>query len=502
MLDLLLIHPGGKKQVYQSLAEQLTAIEPPLWCALLAQFPRRLGNSVQILDTNALNLSPQETAARVAELSAQLVAVVVYGHQPSASTQHMPAAGAICSAIKAINPKQKLLMVGGHVAALPERTLREEAVDFVCSGEGPKTVAELLRALQSGGKDLSAVPDLYYYEGSEIVKTAPAALIQDLDQAMPEPTWDLLPMHLYRAHNWHGFGLPSRQPYASIYTSLGCPYHCSFCCIQAPFKTGELASGFKPNVNSYRFWGADRVLATIDRLVKVYGVRHLKIADEMFILNERHVNALCEKLIERKYDLNLWAYARIDTIKFEQLPLLKRAGFNWLAIGIESASEQVRKDVAKPFHEKSVEQTIQKIQEAGIHVIANYIFGLPEDDEKSMQQTLDLALNLNTEFSNFYCAMAYPGSELYRQAISDERPLPKSWSAYSQHSRDSFPLRTKTLSPFEVLDFRDQAFQTYFSRPEYQSMMAERFGESARDEIRAMLEIPMIRSHRETADLK
>lgn len=529
MLDLLLVHPGGQQQVYQSLARELTAIEPPVWCGFIAGYARRFGYSVKILDTNAEGLTPENTSRKVAELSPRLVSVVVYGHQPSASTQHMPAAGAIARAIKDRVPEQKVLMVGGHVAALPERTLQEEAVDFVSSGEGPKTVAALLEMLKVGADDWSRVPDLWYRknvppspcllppEGGEdsatkkdgsaalfggkgegvIRYTFPAALIQDLDCEMPEPAWDLLPMHRYRSHNWHAFGLTDRKPYASIYTSLGCPYRCHFCCIQAPFKAGEKALGYKPSVNSYRLWSADRVLATIDHLVERYGVRHLKIADEMFILNEGHVNAICEKLIERDYGLNIWAYARVDTIKLEQLPILKRAGFRWLALGIESANEHVREDVAKPFCQESIRKTIQQIQDAGIYVIANYIFGLPEDTLETMQETLDLAMELNTEFANFYCAMAYPGSAIYEQALREGRPLPKTWAGYSQHSKDAFPLPTKTLSSCEVLEFRDKAFVCYFSRLAYQAMIERKFGVRARQEIEAMLAIPMERAHPE-----
>ena len=63
-------------------------------------------------------------------------------------------------------------------------------------------------------------------------------------------------MDRYRAHNWHCFGGIDRQPYAALYTTLGCPYRCTFCCIQAPFKAGEQAAGFQPGANSYRYWSA------------------------------------------------------------------------------------------------------------------------------------------------------------------------------------------------------------------------------------------------------
>ena len=127
---------------------------------------------------------------------------------------------------------------------------------------------------------------------------------------------------------------------------------------------------------------------------------------------------LCEKIIESKYDFNIWAYARIDTVKKSYLETLKKAGVNWLALGIESGNSVVRKDVIKGrFTEVNIKDLVREIQDAGINVIGNYIFGLPEDNVDTMQETLRLAQDLNCEFANFYCSMAYPGSKLYLEAI-------------------------------------------------------------------------------------
>ncbi|PWU15154.1 MAG: B12-binding domain-containing radical SAM protein [Verrucomicrobia bacterium] len=485
-LDLLLVNPGGQKAIYQSLSNELTAHEPPVWAGLMASFARTAGLSCAILDASVEGLSFEQTAERVAEANALLVAVVVYGHQPSASTQHMPAASGICRAIKQRDSKQTVLLLGGHVASLPKRTLEEEAADFVCGGEGLVTLVELVEALKSPQPRWDKVHDLLYRDNGSMYSTATAPLVTDLDQQMPGLAWDLLPMPRYRAHNWHCFGDRKRQPYAAIYTTLGCPYHCSFCCIQAPFKSAERASGIRESVNSYRFWSPDSVVAQIDRLVNEYGIRNIKIADEMFVLNPRHVLGICDLIIQRGYDLNIWAYARVDTVQDKMLDKLKAAGFNWLALGIEAADRAVRKDVDKDFPQEKVFATLDRIRSAGINVIGNYIFGLPEDSIQSMQATLDLALELNCEFANLYCAMAYPGSRLYELALKEGWTLPKTWSGYSQHARDSLPLRTRHLEAADVLRFRDQAFQTYFNSPKYLEMIGRKFGEETADEIRKM----------------
>jgi len=128
-------------------------------------------------------------------------------------------------------------------------------------------------------------------------------------------------------------------------------------------------------------------------------------------------------------------------------------------------------------------------------VIGNYIFGLPEDDLKTMQETLDLALELNCEFANFYSAMAYPGSPLYEQALSEGWLLPQSWSGYSQHSVDSLPLPTKHLSAGEVLAFRDQAFHIYFESPRYIEMIRTKFGTQTEAHTRQMTSVRLTRNH-------
>lgn len=485
--DLLLINPGSRSQVYQSLGSELAAIEPPVWAGLMATFARKRGFSVDLLDSNAENLGPEETAKRVSELNPLLTAVIVYGHQPSSSTQNMPAAGATCSAIKQWDPSLKVMLVGGHVASLPKRTLEEEEVDFVCGGEGPHSIVELIEALKTGRPgEHTKVRGLWYWEGQTAVSNPPAPLVNDLDVSMPELAWDLLPMDKYRAHNWHCFDDLKRQPYASIYTTLGCPYHCSFCCIQAPFKSGENLLGFSENVNSYRFWSPQSVIAQIDKLVNDYGVRNIKFADEMFVLNQRHVLGICDLIIERGYDLNIWAYTRVDSIKEEMMEKLKRAGVDWLCFGIESGHGRVLDDVDKGYEQEHVYQIIEQVRTAGINVIGNYIFGLPEDDLDSMQATLDLAVDLNCEFANFYSAMAYPGSQLYDLAVKKQWPLPEQWSGYSQHSVDTMPLPTKYLSGSEVLRFRDEAFQGYFNNPRYMEMITRKFGPETLQHIKDM----------------
>ena len=497
-LDALFINPSDQKAVYQDLSADLTALEPPVWCRLLASYVKGKGYSADIWDMQIdSSLAALKDFIEVSD--PRLVVVVVHGNQPSASTQTMPAAVALCKFLKQNFPDHPLLVVGGHPAALPERTFIETGADFICTGEGPTTIGKLLEYIDDNSKSPLEfnlnVPGLYFIgcknsNAPVIMKTKPTLNLLDLNE-MPGGCWDLLPMDKYRAHVWHCLQETARKLYASIYTSLGCSFACDFCMIQSQFRAGD-ALRLKGNANSYRMWPAEIIGNEIEALVEKYGVTNIKIADEMFWLNRNHVSRILDEILKRGYGdkMNFWFYSRVDTIGDDDTLLDKArlAGMKWAALGIEALSNEVRDGVDKAnYGAADIFKTVDKLRSHGINVIGNYIFGLPGDTAESMQQTLDLALELNTEFANFYCAMPYPGSKLYADvAAKNPEHLPPSWLAYSQHSYETQPLPTATLSAAEVLEFSDDAFRAYFTNENYLAMIQRKFGDAAVEQIKAM----------------
>jgi len=473
--DIVLVKPGSQKQLYGELsALELTALEPPLWAALLAAYLRQLGYGVVLLDAEVEGLTYEQTAARIKDANPWLAAVVASGTNPSASTSNMTGAGAILEHLGAISPQTPTLLMGLHPSALPERTMREEQVDFVCQGEGFFTLPGLLDTLKARGADFK-IPGLWYKQDGQVVSNPRAPLYSNL-AALPMPAWDLLPLPEYRAHNWHCFAhLDQRQPYVAIYTSLGCPFHCSFCCISALFGKAGI-----------RYRSPQSVIDEIDFLVNRYGMKNIKIIDEMFALQEARVVELCDLIIERRYDLNLWAYARVNTVTARMLAKMKEAGINWVAYGFESASERVLKDAVKGYQAGAVDQVVKMTYDQGLHICANFIFGLPEDDFDSMHATLKLMLDINAEWANIYSAMAYPGSRLYDLAVAENWPLPETWQGYSQYAYESLPLPTKYLSGGQVLAFRDYAFDAYYRSPRYLEMICRKFGRETANHLKEM----------------
>jgi hypothetical protein len=190
----------------------------------------------------------------------------------------------------------------------------------------------------------------------------------------------------------------------------------------------------------------------------------------------------------------MWAYSRVDTVKKEFLDLFKRAGIGWLALGVEAGNQMVRKEVSKgSFKDVNIREVIREVRGSGLSVISNYIFGFPDDTMATMQQTLDLALELCTEMVNMYPCQALPGSPLYITAKDMGWKLPDSPEGFAFLSYESLPLPTKHLSAAEVLRFRDQAWQSYFTYPPFLKLVERRFGSEERRNVEAMSRIKLRR---------
>ena len=112
-----------------------------------------------------------------------------------------------------------------------------------------------------------------------------------------------------------------------------------------------------------------------------------------------------------------------------------------------------------------------------------------------MNDTLSLMMEINGEWANIYCAMAYPGSKLYNMAKEKKWPLPDSWQAYSQYAPNSQPLPTHFLSGGQVLSFRDYAFDAYYKSPRYLRMIKDTFGEQTLAHIQEMVQNELLRDH-------
>lgn len=503
-LDVLFVNPDSSAKAYQDLSKIYSAIEPPTWALLLAESCRSKGFGVGILDSDAERLGLQEAVQRIVNADPRLVVIVVYGQNPNSGTTSMIGALALARALKESHPEYPICFVGSHTSALPMEVLSNNCVDIVLLNEGVYALHNLLKS--NLGEDLAHIKGIGYKKkgpGGFPVPTLnpPQGVVpqERMDEDMPGYAWDLLPykekpLDLYRAHFWHAeFSHEKRTPFAAIYTSLGCNFGCDFCMINIVNRVDSGDGVNAADSRGMRFWSPAWVSREMEKLAAM-GVRTLRISDEMFFLNRKYYEPILQQAVERDFGFNMWTYSRIDTVRRDYLDLFKRAGVNWLALGVEAGNQTVRQEVSKgSFKEVNIRDVCKTINDADINIISNYIFGFPDDTLETMQETLDLAIELNTEMANMYPCQALPGSPMYHLAKKNGWALPDSYEGYAFLSYESQPLPTKHVSSADVLKFRDDAWQKYFSNPDYLGLVERRFGEQERKNVEDMSRIRLKR---------
>jgi radical SAM superfamily enzyme YgiQ (UPF0313 family) len=512
-MDVLFINPGNANKIYQDLAKDYSAIEPPTWALLLAQSCRSIGKTVGILDVNAERLNIEQAYERIKKSNARLLCFVVYGQNVNAGTVGMSGAVALSKYIKEQNDNTPIAYIGSYVQALPKKTLFEEkSIDIVFTNEGVYALRNLLSQDKIDINNLDHIKGIGWRKNNFPTLNPPEFMVpqEKMDTDLPGYAWDLLPykdrpLDLYRSPMWHAeYDHNKRSPYAALQTSLGCKFGCDFCMINIINRNDNEEIGVAGNYSLMRYWSPEFIINEFDKLVKM-GVETIRIVDEMFLLNKKYYVPLCTMLKERGYGkfLRMWAYSRIDTVSNpELLKLVREAGIKWLCLGIESGDRNVRLEVSKgKFQDVDIQKVVQHIHESDIEIMANYIFGLPGDTYESMQKTLDLSKELCTVGWNAYAAMALPGSKLYKDAIDKGIPIPKTYEGFSFHAYDTLPLPTEHLTAAQILKFRDDAFLEYHSNKNVLDRIYKKFGQIAIDNINDMLKVKLKRKIVEEANL-
>ena len=499
MGDVVFVNPDSSLNAYQGLAETFSAIEPPTWSLLLASAVQKNGFKAAILDCDAEKLSLAESVERLNDIDARIIVFVLYGQNPNSGTTSMIGAIKLAQAIKDAGISAPICFCGSHTQALPMGVLEYECIDLILLNEGVYALNNLLSS--NLRDDLLTIKGIGHKQRGAPELNAPEIVVPQnrMDEDLPGYAWELLPfkekpLDLYRAHFWHAnFDHNQRTPFAAIYTSLGCQFACDFCMINIVNRTDNGNSVDASNSKGMRFWSPEWVKKEMTKLANM-GVKTLRLSDEMFFLNRKYYTPILENCINEEFGFNMWSYSRVDSVRPSALEMFKEAGVNWFALGIEAGNQEVRQEVSKgSFKDVNIRDVCKTISNADINIISNFIFGFPEDTLKTMQQTLDLALELNTEMANMYPCQALPGSPLYSRAVREGWELPSSYEGFAFLSYECQPLRTNHLSAAEVLQFRDNAWDTYFRNPEYLKLVENRFGTIQRKNVEEMSKIKLKR---------
>jgi anaerobic magnesium-protoporphyrin IX monomethyl ester cyclase len=311
----------------------------------------------------------------------------------------------ICDAAKSVGKGITTVIGGPAVTCDPEAAIGSDSVDFAVLGEGEETLLKLLECVASGNAP-EKIDGIAFKKGKKQVINRPVSFIEDID-AIPMPDWELCDIKKYSevacAH-----GTFREKPLAPIVTSRGCPFSCAFC------------FNWKMNGKVYRRRSVDNLIKEIDRLVNRYGVREIHFEDDNLTLDRERAMALCDAMIERRYNLS-WMTPNgiaVKTLDEKLLKKMKKAGCYAVALGIESGSQYVIDNIIKkPVLLEKVEEVVRILRDIDISIAAYFIIGLPGETKAQIEDTVNFASRLRAINPNLYSTfsifMPFKGTELY-----------------------------------------------------------------------------------------
>lgn len=434
-MKVLLIAPNYLK-VYSYVSEEATMILPPLGLAYIGGYLRGNEIDVKILDLAALRLTDEQEKEAIRESDADLIAI-------AATTNTIIGAYALAKKAKEVLPNCKVAVGGPHPTMMPERTLREfPEIDYCIVSEAEDTMLELTQ--RKNDKEILGLA--YRDKKNKIKLNAPRPLIQDLDK-IPFPARDLLPLSRYWTPGVR------RYPFATIMTSRGCPYSCTFC------------SNFKTQGKQFRHRSPANVLAEIDHLVKNYGIKELNLLDDNFTFLPKRVEEICDGLIKRNYDLELKTGngIRADRVTPELLKKMKQAGFYLVAFGIESGNEDILKKMRKGETKEHIRRAVKWAKEAGLLTEGFFMFGNEGEGRKEMLDTIEFAKELDLNFAQFQVYTPVPGSPYYDKIMKEGKVFSQKWEDFNAFNE---PLFEYGESKFGLMmEMQKRAYKEYYFRP-------------------------------------
>jgi anaerobic magnesium-protoporphyrin IX monomethyl ester cyclase len=381
----------------------LKAISPnfPIGLAYLASSLRHNGHSPEILD---LPLESQPFEALVERLRGDTYPLVGI----SALTVQYPGARKVVELIRSASPRSRIVLGGPHPSVLPERTLEETKADFAIIGEGERAIVALADALE-GERTLEDVPSLAR-RGHDGVKINPAALPLDPNN-IPLPAYDLLDLGPYFDLQFSEYVRAGSRP-MQIFTSRGCPYHCTFC--------HELFG------KKFRARSPESVFEEILLLHHKFGVNEFLIYDDIFNLDLRRAKDIFRLVLKSglRVGFSFPNGMRAERMDEELMATMAEAGVHTVTVAVESASQRMQKVIRKHLKLDSVTNFLRLAKSYEVRTQAFFIIGFPEETLAEIHQTIRFARSLrDLDYAFFSFATPYPGTELARRASNRGIPV-------------------------------------------------------------------------------
>lgn len=325
-----------------------------------------------------------------------------------------------------------LIIAGGaHPTFRPEETI-SSGINIVVRGEGEKIFSDLLRKI-SDGEDWKKTKGISYKENNKIINNPQIELIDDLD-SIPFPEWSAFDLSKY--HNR-----------LSMITSRGCPFNCTYCGA-GPFWC-----------NKVRYRSVENVIAELDTIRKLeyQSPLKLKFQDSTFTLDRNRTLKLMNLMIERNYDIHWTCETRIDCLDVELINLMSKAKCKVIMFGLESGSTTILEEAKRNMDLSSLIEISKEIHKSGIGLRVSVIFGLPGENEDTVNETLELLRKIKPNITFISLATIYPGTALEGKNIANHHQL---WlESFGGHGKGG-----KILLPDEMTPKEYRRLANYFAK--------------------------------------
>ena len=392
-MRILLIHPN-----YHSGGAEIAGNWPPAWVAYLTGAARSAGfDDVHFIDAMTDNVEDDDLRARIAELKPDLVGV-------TSITPSIYKAERVLELAQEAHPAALRVLGGVHATFMYKQVLSEAPqVDCIVRGEGEEIFVALCNAVADGRwlQDRDKIKGIAYRNGSEITATEAAPTIKDLESIKPD--WSIL--------NWERYiYIPLNTRLAIPNMARGCPFTCSFC---SQWKFWR----------DYRIRDPKKVVDEIEDLVENHGVGFFILADEEPTINRKKFIEFCEELIARDLPRRVqWGInTRVTDIQRDKdlLPLWRKAGLVHISLGTEAAAQMKLDLFNKETKVEENKEAIRLLREADIFTEAQFIVGLDNETEETLEETYRFARDWNPDLANWTMYTPWPFTPLY-QEIRDQ----------------------------------------------------------------------------------
>lgn len=438
---------------------------PPIGISYIAGYLQAYtDHDVCILDAVAERLDYPQIRERLLEFKPEIVGTTVF--TPTFYDNLV-----LARLIKKVLPECFICMGGvQHMRMFEKETLSHIEIDFIVRGEGEVIFADLLDALEKG-KALSSVEGISFMEEGKVVSPGPEGYIKDINK-FPPPAFDALTLDLYKSVIGTG------KTVATIATSRGCPYKCTFC--DHPYRT-------------FRVYDNDRILSEIKWFYD-QGIREFMFFDDMFNINAKRVNDISDAILSAFPDI-IWAFrGRADQVTEEMAIKAKKAGCVQMMFGLEATTDEHLKIIKKQITIQKLKDAVKICKKVGIGTSSNYIIGFPfHKTRQDVLDVIDFAISCGSNYAQFNILLPYAGTEIYDEGVQRGILPADFWRNYILNPEPNayIPIWNEHLSREELSELLKMCYQKFYLRPSkvFENLLKVRSFSQLNMKIKGMLTV-------------